>query len=215
MDIQIRPYQAYDQLAVFRIAADTAFFGEPVEEFMEDRSLFCDAFVRYYTTLEAWYCWVANSEVGVIGYLLGCADSSLLIGKWIRNILPWLVGSILRGRYKIGKRTLKYTLGMVSGYLHKEEPDVSLAVYPAHLHVNVQDGSRGTGVGRRLLEAYLGQLRQQGVEGVYLGTTNLNQAACHLYEKIGFSLLGARNNRFWTRRLGRWVENRRYGLKFT
>jgi ribosomal protein S18 acetylase RimI-like enzyme len=46
-----------------------------------------------------------------------------------------------------------------------------------------------------------------------LETTNLNQAACHLYEKLGFRLLGVHSNRYWSKRLGLRVENRRYGLR--
>jgi ribosomal protein S18 acetylase RimI-like enzyme len=206
-DALIRPYQASDQPEVFQIAADTAFFGEPVEAFLEDRSLFCDAFVRYYTTHEARYVWVA------IGYLLGCAETSLQTGRWMRHILSNVMGGVIGGRYQIGRRTLSYALGMVTGFVRGEVPGVKLVDYPAHLHINVKGGSRGSGVGRRLIEAYLGQLRQQGVRGVHLETTNLNQAACHLYEKTGFQILGAHTNRFWTKRLGIQVENRRYGLK--
>jgi ribosomal protein S18 acetylase RimI-like enzyme len=90
---------------------------------------------------------------------------------------------------------------------------VDLREYPAHLHINMQAGSRGLGVGRRLMETYLEQLRQQSVNGVHLETTNMNVAACHLYEKIGFRLLGAHINRYWSKRLRQRVENRRYGYR--
>jgi ribosomal protein S18 acetylase RimI-like enzyme len=63
------------------------------------------------------------------------------------------------------------------------------------------------------METYLEQLRQQSVRGVHLETTNMNVAACHLYEKIGFRLLGAHINRYWSKRLGQRVENRRYGYR--
>lgn len=40
----IRPYYPNDRDALFRIAGDTAFFGNPIEAYMEDRRLFLDAF---------------------------------------------------------------------------------------------------------------------------------------------------------------------------
>lgn len=38
--LDIRPYRQEDREAVYRIAADTAFFGESVEHFLDDRRLF-------------------------------------------------------------------------------------------------------------------------------------------------------------------------------
>jgi hypothetical protein len=51
-ELLIRPYQPKDRESVFRIAADTAFFGAPIEAYMEDRNVFLDAFYAYYTDLE-------------------------------------------------------------------------------------------------------------------------------------------------------------------
>jgi ribosomal protein S18 acetylase RimI-like enzyme len=212
-EVLIRPYQESDLQAVFQIAADTAFFGEPVEAFMEDRSLFCDAFVRYYTTQEAKFAWVASAQNDVIGYLLGGTDTSLRTTRWTRHILVYVLRRVFGGRYRIGRRTLSYAFGSLAGYVRGEVPGVDLREFPAHLHINMQEGSRGSGIGRQLMEAYLEQLRQQSVIGVHLETTNLNQAACHLYEKIGFRLLGAHINRYWSKRLGQHVENRRYGYR--
>ncbi len=61
--------------------------------------------------------------------------------------------------------------------------------------------------------AYLNQLRKLDVPGVFLGTTNLNEAACRLYEKQGFQLLNRRETRDWNYLFKRSVENRSYGLK--
>jgi ribosomal protein S18 acetylase RimI-like enzyme len=141
-------------------------------------------------------------------------DTLIQIRRWIRYILPLLVKNLLRGNYRIGKRTLGYLYGMVIGYLNREEPELRLADYPAHLHINVLKGHRGSGSGRLLMEAYLGQLRNQGARGVSLGTTNLNFAAIHLYEKLGFKLLGKRTSHYWTRIAGQRVENLRYGIKW-
>jgi len=62
------------------------------------------------------------------------------------------------------------------------------------------------------MEAYLGQLRELRVPGVFLDTTSLNEAACRLYEKMGFRLLDSRPDRFWAKWFGHPVDNRCYGL---
>jgi ribosomal protein S18 acetylase RimI-like enzyme len=77
----------------------------------------------------------------------------------------------------------------------------------------VESAWRGTKLGQQLMEAYLGQLRLLGITGVSLDTTSLNEAACRLYEKMGFHLLDSRPNRFWAEWYGHPVDNRCYGLK--
>ncbi len=42
----VRPYEATDREAVHRIAADTAFFGDPIERYLDDRQHFLDLFLR-------------------------------------------------------------------------------------------------------------------------------------------------------------------------
>jgi hypothetical protein len=65
-DLLIRPYQPADRQAVFRIGADTAFFGAPIEVCLEDRNLFLDAFYACYTDLEASWpaAWIPASTTG-------------------------------------------------------------------------------------------------------------------------------------------------------
>jgi hypothetical protein len=158
-DVLIRPYKVSDQQAVFQIAADTAVFGEPVEAFLDDRNLFCDSFVGYYTLHKAGYCWVADNGTGVIGYLLGSTQNIIQSLQWRRYILPNLLKNVVTRRYQLGQRTVNYAVGMLVGLMKGEEPTVDLATYPAHLHINIQQGYRGGGVGRSLLNSYLVQLR--------------------------------------------------------
>jgi ribosomal protein S18 acetylase RimI-like enzyme len=212
-EVVTRHYHVSDQPAVFQIAGDTAFFGEPVEAFLEDRKLFCDSFVGYYTIREEGFCWVADTDDRVIGFLLGSTHAIVQTAQWRRYILSKVLVNVVLGRYKLGKRTANYAINMLVGIVRGEEPTVNLGEYPAHLHINIQKGYRSEGVGRRLMDAYLEQLQGLGVRGVHLKTTSHNEAACHLYEKIGFKLLDSRQNRFWTGLLGEKVNNCSYGLK--
>lgn len=212
-DFVIRPYQAADRQAVFRIGGDTAFFGAPIEVYMEDRNAFLDAFYAYYTDLEPEHSWVASANGEVVGFLTGCVDTRVHDRKIFRVIIPRVTDKLMRGKYHFGKLSFRYYRGLLGGLLSGEFTHVDLDLYPAHLHINVEAAWRGYRLGQRLMESYLGQLRGLGISGVYLDTTSLNEAACRLYEKMGFRLLEARPDRFWAKWFGHPVDNLCYGLK--
>ncbi|MGB9639870.1 MAG: GNAT family N-acetyltransferase [Anaerolineales bacterium] len=208
----IRPYQSYDRQRVFEIAADTAFFGDKVENFMEDRSLFCDAFCTYYTDYESEHAWVAEENGVVIGYLLGCTDTykqSQIIQK---HILPHLIQNFVLGGYKIGRLTLHYGYGLLLARIRRQSVHADIALYPAHFHLNIAQENRGGGLGRGLLEVFLGQILKEGVNGIHLKTTSENIAACALYEKLKFHIIDRKITSLWRYWLHRDIENRCYGL---
>jgi ribosomal protein S18 acetylase RimI-like enzyme len=208
-----RLYEPSDRQDVLRISADTAVFGEPVEAILDDRQVFCDAFTVYYTDFESDCLWVACVGDQVVGYLTGCINTISQRRRIIeRTILP-LMWRIIQGKYRLGGKTFNYAKYMALGALRKEYPHVDLKEYPAHLHINVNADSRGRGLGRILMTAYLDQIREMGVPGVFLDTTDLNEAACRLYEAIGFELLDRRPTRVWVDVIDGPVENRVYGLR--
>jgi GNAT superfamily N-acetyltransferase len=212
-EIFVRPYQASDREDVFRIAADTAFFGKPVEAFLEDRQLFCDVFYRYYTDLESKHGWVVCASDQVVGFLMGCTNTASREIRWARRILPGVIWGLLKRRYQIGTLTTQYVLGLIRANLHQEIAHADWKKYPAHLHINVKADWQGKGLGHRLMKAFLEQLRTSGVAGVHLLTTNINSRACRLYEMLGFTLLDARPTRLWEAYTVQVIENRCYGLK--
>jgi ribosomal protein S18 acetylase RimI-like enzyme len=112
-------------------------------------------------------------------------------------------------------KTIRYFSASIKGVCRGELPKVDLSVYPAHLHINVDAGWRGHGLGRRLMEAYLDHLRQLGIQGVYLETTSVNIVARELYERIGFTLLDSRATRVWEHMIDQPIYNLCYGLKLT
>ena len=210
---QVRPYGAADRGALHRIAADTAFFGDPVERFLPDRRLFLDAFYAYYTDREPAHSWVACAAGEVVGFVVGAVDTAAQQRSWRREILPRVAWRALRGRYHLGWATWRYTARVARAALRGEFAQPDLVAYPAHLHINVDRQWRGQGIGAGLMAAYLGQLRRLGVPGVHLSTTDLNRAACRLYERTGFRLLDARPTTVWAGLVAHPVEHRCYGLR--
>jgi len=61
--------------------------------------------------------------------------------------------------------------------------------YPAHLHAGLDGAYRGRGLGRRLVEAFLTQLREAGVPGVHAVVLAENPGAGRFFERLGFQAL--------------------------
>jgi len=211
--VEIRPYRKEDREAVHDIGADTAFFGEAVEAELEDRRLFCDLFLAYYTDLEPEHAWVACRDELVTGFLLGCLDGKRQLRALLWQIGPRVLGRLARRGYRLGQRTWRFAWALVGAWVRGEVPKSFTGFYPAHLHLNVAAPWRGRGIGRRLLEAYLSQLRALAVPGVHLTTTSHNEAACRLYERTGFQLLEQRPTRIWAGLVQGPVQNLCYGLR--
>jgi ribosomal protein S18 acetylase RimI-like enzyme len=213
MTAGVRPYMAVDRAAVLEIAADTAFFGAPVEAYLEDRRLAQDFFVSYYLDHEPEHAWIAEVDGNVVGYLTGSAggtDASRKKSETIRNAAVRLITF----QYRVGPLARRYALRAARAALAGEFPHADEKLYPAELHINLVEAARGFGLGRKLLQACLDQMTGLGAPGIHLNTTSENEAALRLYEKMGFELLGRRQTDLWEPWLpGKAVENLCYGKR--
>jgi ribosomal protein S18 acetylase RimI-like enzyme len=212
-DLRVRPYGQADRTDVFRIAADTAFLGNPVEAYLDDRRLFCDLFYAYYCDLEPEHGWVACVDTEVVGFVMAAVDTTVQHRRSRLEIWPRVLCDVAGGHYCLRRKTWQYIGGLVRASLSGESVHADLRVYPAHLHVNVDRVWRGQGIGRRLMDACLDQIRSLQMSGIHLHTTNRNEAACRLYEALGFRLLASHRTTLWSRYLASPVVNRCYGLR--
>ena len=211
--LSIRPFRKEDRDALFKIAADTAFFGKPIEKYMEDRRIFLDAFYAYYTDYESEHCWVAMNKDEVIGFITGCVDTLRKNQIVNKKINPKVIFRLLTGYYRVGPNARRYIWRMLKTQRKHLYPAVDLDQYPAHLHINVSEQWRGNGIGVRLMKTYLDHLSYLKIPGVHLGTTSENIVACKLYEKLGFQLLDEKPSIMWEGIVDHSVQNRAYGLK--
>jgi ribosomal protein S18 acetylase RimI-like enzyme len=209
----IRPYHQGDREMVLKIAADTAFFGEPVEKFMEDRRIFLDAFYVYYTDHEAEHCWVATHDENVIGFLTGCFDTSIQREYSAKVLEPQTFLRLISGKYRIGKKFIRYLLRYFLAKLKSPTPSLDISRYPAHFHINIAKEWRGRRIGRKLIEKYLEQLRLANIVGVHLQTTSYNKTAVFLYEKMGFELLFSTPSFLWQGLVNEPIFELTYGMK--
>ena len=209
----VRPYQAQDRAAVLQIAADTAFFGAPVEAFLDDRRLMQDVFVAYYVDREPEHLWVAEADGEVVGYISGSAGGARASRGRARTAVAAVL-RLLTFRYRVGRLTWRYFGRVAAAVLRGDYPHADLVQYPAELHINLAQAARGLGLGKSLMNACLDQMAALGLPGIHLNTTSLNAAAVRMYEKFGFQLLGRKRTRLWEPWLpATEVENLVYGKR--
>ncbi|WP_322791748.1 GNAT family N-acetyltransferase [Bellilinea sp.] len=209
----IRPFQKADRDALLKVAANTAFFGDPVEYFMEDRRIFLDAFYVYYTDHEPEHSWVATYEECVIGFLTGCFDTTLQREFTARVLEPKTLRGALSGKYRMGKKFFRYLLNYSMSKIRSPKNHLDLLQYPAHFHINIIKEWRGKGIGKNLIERFLDQLKAADICGVHLQTTSYNKAALYLYEKMGFQLLFSTHSYLWQNVVNEPIFELTYGMK--
>ncbi len=211
MTALVRPYQPADRAAILAISADTAYFGDPVEAYLEDRRLAQDFFVSYYLDHEPEHAWTAEADGVVVGYLTGSVGGASASQLKTKTVLRAGV-RLATFQYRLGPLSRRYALRAARAALLGEFPNVDLKQYPAELHINLSAAARGLGLGKKLLYACLDQMTALGMPGIHLNTTSRNGAALRLYEKAGFELLGRHVSTLWEPWLpGEAVENLVYG----
>ena len=180
--VEVRPYRLEDRAAIRKICYATGLLGNPMTALVPDQELFADLWTAAYTDGFPELALVATLEGETIGYVFGVADARELSAVYLRRVLPLVLGRLLRGQYRSWRTSLSHLFRLAL------EPAMHapLAQFPAHLHINLLESARGHGLGRRLLERFLTQLEARGVLGVQLSTTDRNEAAVQLYERVGF-----------------------------
>ena len=189
-DVLIRLSTPADRPAIRRLCWETGDRGRPLEAVYSDRETVADVLTGYYTDEEATATWVAESQGRVIGYLTGCLDSVRYRHVMMWRVIPRMIGQAIR-RGALGHpqtwRLLRAIL--VTWRRGGFDRAISLDRYPAHLHLNLQDGFRGRQIGRRLLEQFLSQARRRRVAGIHVAVSSVNPHACRFFERMGFTVL--------------------------
>ena len=161
-----------------------------MESFFPDREVLADLVTRYYTDYEPQSVCVAERDGQVVGYLTGCLDTARF-----RRVMIWRIAPIL-----LCKALVRGTLWhpQVRALLRANAGDwlrgglrsgVSLAEYPAHLHVDLRAEARGLGVGRALMTRWFDQVRAAGLRGIHAGVNADNTDGCRFFEAMGFTVL--------------------------
>jgi hypothetical protein len=167
--LAIRPYKPADRKSIRKICQMTAFRNRGYSAFFEDGELFADYWTEYYLKYEPDLCFVAEGENGVVGYLLGCSNSSFHMDTLKKKILPRLLLKclfrVLTFRYR--RRTTYRYLRWLVIKSWREIPPIPAERFPAHYHSNLlREASHRHGFSG-LLIPFLDELEARGVPGLY------------------------------------------------
>lgn len=185
--LPIRPARADDDTEVDRIydvCLRTGASGADATDQFADPRLLGEVYAGPYLRFAPDLAFVLDGGPGgVVGYVLGAADTAAFEEELERSWWPGLRRRYPRGTFPEGSPDA----GVV-GLIHEppRAPAELLADYPAHLHVDLLPEAQGGGNGRRLIETLLDALRSRGVAGVHLGVAADNVNAQGFYEHVGF-----------------------------
>jgi ribosomal protein S18 acetylase RimI-like enzyme len=180
---EIRPYRPGDRDALYDICVRTADAGEDARGHYSDDDLMGDLFAGPYAYLEPDMAFVADDGDGnAVGYIVGTADTPTFVKRKAAEWTP-----IIGDKYAGGDPR---DAEMVHLHHHPELMIVpELADYPAHLHIDLLPGFQRQGLGRKLIDTFLGAARAKNVPGVHLGMLTVNVKARAFYDRVGFSEL--------------------------
>lgn len=195
----IRPFHPADLDALYDIALRTGDSGQDASALHDDPKLIGHLYAAPYALLEPARAFVAEDEAGVAGYIVGAADTRAFDARLETEWWP-----ALRAQYDdpAAKPHESWSADERRQYLihHPyKTPERIVAVYPAHLHINLLPRLQGRDIGRRLLDRFLDAVGEAGARGVHLGCGATNTRALHFYARYGFSEIerSARTQTVW------------------
>ncbi len=181
---RIEPAGVADLAGAYRVCLLTGDAGVDATGKYRDPDLLGHVYVGPYLVRGDDTQLVVVDEQGVAGYLLS-ADDTLAFETWAEE--HWWPP--LRVRYpRIGDGSPDARLIRKLHQPERAEPALARD-YPAHLHIDLLERTRGSGIGRTLIERLLDELRARDVEGVHFGVDARNVPAIGFYEHLGFRTL--------------------------
>lgn len=181
--LEIRPFRPDDLAAIYSICLRTGDAGADASGLYRDLSLIGHVYAGPYVALEPDICFVLASLEQVLGYILGTRDSHrfgrLCERAWYPALRQHYPAPAAEDTGKDARMRRLIHLGY--------RPDLDLAAWPAHLHVDLLPEVQGKGWGGKLLDRFLGRMREAEVCGVHVLTGPGNPRAMAFYLRAGFT----------------------------
>jgi ribosomal protein S18 acetylase RimI-like enzyme len=185
----IRPYHLGDETGAYHVCFKTGDHGRDGEPFYrEDPDALGRLFVGPYLAFEPGLSLILEDREGICGYALGTADSRRFYDRYEREWRPALCA-----RFPEPQGDPAGWTRVQQAYSWYHRPDYFCPepydAYPAHLHIDLLERAQGRGMGRRMLEQVMENLRRGGCPGAHLGVSVLNVPAQGFYRRLGFEEL--------------------------
>lgn len=191
----VRAVRGADREGLYEVCLRTGWHGGDASAHCQDRTLLGDIFAGPYVTLEPGLVFVAEDGLGVVGHVVGAADTPAFASRTESAWWP-----VLRRRHPLPDPADERPAACLVRALHQGVPTDMPFVhrYPAHLHMGLLPRGQRRGLGTALMQRLLSALQARGAPGVHLGVSALNPGAIAFYEAQGFETLEAHE---W----GRWM----------
>lgn len=183
----IRRATLQDLPGVYRVCLQTGDSGKDATGLYRNPDLLGHVYVGPYLVGRPAHSFVAADAQGVAGYSFAAANTRAF-EAWEKA--EWWPA--LRKQYPITDGTTPDDHAIRLLHFPEAAPDGVVAEYAAHLHIDLLPRIQGQGLGRALIEAVLGSLREKGARGVHLGVGEENENATQFYRHLGFEVLAVR-----------------------
>ena len=185
-DIEIRPCRAADEPDLYRICLATGESGQDASGLYEDSDIVGHIYAGPYPRFSPDTCFVAEDADGVTGYILGALDTRRFEADLETHWWP-----PLRARYADPPRDSRadWTRDQWRAWqIHHPfaTPDWLAGPYPSHLHIDLLPRLQGRGIGKRMVDHWLGRVRALGSRGAHLGVGPSNTRALKFYRAYGW-----------------------------
>jgi ribosomal protein S18 acetylase RimI-like enzyme len=183
LSVTIRPYRDSDLAAVYDICVETANAGKGARGRYSTDDLVPDTVAGPYVVLEPEHAYVLDNGERAVGYVIGTADTPAFVAAYRKRWMPRL-----RTRYQpLSKPPETEEEHRLEAMFHPERWLVpELADHPAHLHINLLDGYRGSGRGREMISTFLASVAAAGAASCYLSVRPANVNAKGFYARLGW-----------------------------
>jgi ribosomal protein S18 acetylase RimI-like enzyme len=131
-------------------------------------------YADYYLNEEQGHCFVAVSEGKVVGYILSSFSQKSFVHAMKTKYLPIL------------KKSDPHFYHLRKSFLFACH---FWPAYPAHLHIDLDPAYQHQGIGTRLMENLIAEMRVNHVRAVYLSVSKSHPNAIAFYRKNGFKTL--------------------------
>jgi ribosomal protein S18 acetylase RimI-like enzyme len=185
--VEIRAYRQGDLDDLYRICFATAAGGGAAA--YRDPRLVGHIYAAPYAILSPQGVFVVEDTYGVGGYILGAPDTRDFEARLEAEWWPGL-RRIYRASFDTPRAEWSLDQLMIYRIHHPfHAPSEIVEDYPSHLHINLLPRLRGRSFGRRLMETWLGRIREMGSPGVHLAVGATNLRAIRFYRACGFRQL--------------------------
>jgi GNAT superfamily N-acetyltransferase len=135
--------------------------------------------------------------------LTGSKDTNRKNKIFLSSIFPKVLAKFIFKGYIFKKKNLKFVFNAVRSFLTEKHSYKIPPLYPAHLHINVEEDFRRIGVGEKLMQAFFDYLKANDIHGVHLST--FSDQGRDFFIKCGFRVLWDGCTHQWHYLLGRDV----------